>query len=165
MASGDKTIATESFWQEFRTATGVAADSYDVVSHDDNAETASELATLVVAGRKRATAGLLQQFGGEGEPLPVIGGYVVLIDGKRQPRAIWRTVELRLGALISVDDAFARDEGEGDGSRDDWLAAHRAVFGRYMARTGFALRDDAETVFERFEVVWPRIGKMGSASQ
>ena len=64
-------------------------------------------------------------------------------------------MELRLGPLASVDDAFAWDEGEGDGSREFWLTAHRAFFGRYAVEHGFELRDDAETVFERFEVVWP----------
>ena len=155
MAAGEKSLEVETFWRAFRTATGVRADRYDVVAFDDNAETASELADLVVAGRKRATAGLFRQFGGEGEPLPVIGGYVVLIDGERRPRAIWRTIELRLGPLASVDHAFARDEGEGDGSREFWLNAHRAFFRRYAAQMGFELQDDAETVFERFEVLWP----------
>jgi uncharacterized protein YhfF len=54
-----------------------------------------------------------------------------------------------------VDEAFAWDEGEGDRTRRSWLRFHRAFFGRYAARNGFELQDDAETVFERFEVVWP----------
>jgi uncharacterized protein YhfF len=155
MAAHAKTEAVERFWQAFRTATGAAESQYDVVSFDDNPETATELAELVVCGRKRATAGLLRQFGAAGEPLPVIGGYVVLVDGHGQSRAVWRTMELRLGPLVSVDDAFAWDEGEGDRTRASWLAAHRAFFGRYADRSGFDLHDDIETVFERFEVVWP----------
>ena len=51
--------------------------------------------------------------------------------------------------------SFAWDEGEGDRTRASWLAAHRAIFGRYADRSGFNLHDDTETVFERFEVVWP----------
>jgi uncharacterized protein YhfF len=57
--------------------------------------------------------------------------------------------------LISVDERFAWDEGEGDRTRDWWLAAHRRYFGRQAARVGFDLQDDVATVFERFEVVWP----------
>lgn len=155
MAAGTKSEATEQFWDAFRTATGAHAERYDIVSFDDTPETANELAELVLSGRKRATAGLLRQFGPDGEPLPVIGGYVVLVDGSERPCAIWRTVELRLGPLLSVTDAFAWYEGEGDRSRESWLASHRAFFGRYAARNGFALLDGEETVFERFEVVWP----------
>jgi uncharacterized protein YhfF len=157
MATGQRTEAVERFWQAFREAAGAAEDQvgYDVVSFDDSPETATELAGLVVGGRKRATAGLLRQFGADGEPLPVIGGYVVLVDGDGRPRAVWRTKELRLGPLVSVDDAFAWDEGEGDRTRASWLDAHRAFFGRLAERGGFALHDGIETVFERFEVVWP----------
>ena len=69
MAAGEKTEAVERFWQAFRTAAGTR-DGYDVVSFDDSPETATELAELVVDGRKRATAALLRQFSPEGEPLP-----------------------------------------------------------------------------------------------
>ena len=82
---------------------------------------------LELCGQKRARAALLRQFGAEGEPLPVIGGHVVLVDGDGYPGAIWRTKELRLGPLVSVDDAFAWDEGEGDRTRA-WLDEHRAFF-------------------------------------
>jgi uncharacterized protein YhfF len=155
MAAAEKTEAVERFWQAFRTATGASASRYDVVSFADSPDVATALAELVVEGRKRATAGLLRQFGGDGEPLPVIGGYVVLVDGQGRPRAVWRTMELRLGALVSVDEAFAWDEGEDDRTRASWLALHRAFFGRYAERCGFELHDEAETIFERFEVVWP----------
>lgn len=158
MAAQARTEAVERFWQAFRTATGMSGDTFDVVSLGDDPETATELAELVIVGKKRATAGLLRQFGTDGEPLPIIGGYVVLVDGLGQPRAIWRTTELRLGPLISVDEAFARDEGEGDGSRTSWLASHRAFFGRYAARVGYELHDGVDTVFERFELVWPPAG-------
>jgi uncharacterized protein YhfF len=157
VATSGKSAAVNAFWLAFRESilTLAGQSVYDVVSFADNPETATDLAELVVVGRKRATAGLLRQFGPEGEPLPVIGGFVVLVDGRAQPRAIWRTRELRLGPLTSVDDAFAWDEGEGDRSRGYWLAEHRAFFGRLAERGGFDLHDEIETVFERFTVVWP----------
>jgi uncharacterized protein YhfF len=57
--------------------------------------------------------------------------------------------------LIEVDAAFAWDEGEGDRTLTDWLAAHRRFFKRQAAREGFEFHDGLETVFERFRVVWP----------
>lgn len=158
MAASGKTAATDAFWLVFRATMPAlpGASGYDVVSFGDSPETATELAELVVLGQKRATAGLLRQFGPGGEPLPVIGGFVVLVDGRAQPRAIWRTTELRLGPLVSVDEAFAWDEGEGDRGRASWLKVHRAFFARVAERGGFDFHDDIETVFERFGVVWPR---------
>jgi uncharacterized protein YhfF len=116
---------------------------------------ADELADLVVRGPKRATAGLLRDFAVGGEPLPRVGGHVVVVDGKGMPRCIWRTTEVTIKPLIAVDDAFAWDEGEGDRTRDDWLDGHRRFFARQAAREGFEFHDRIETVFERFTVVWP----------
>ena len=70
-------------------------------------------------------------------------------------RAIWRTTEVRIGPLNSVDERFAWDEGEGERTRDWWLSAHRRFFGRRAAAEDFQMHDEIETMFERFEVVWP----------
>ena len=72
-----------------------------------------------------------------------------------RPRAIWRTTEIRTGPLNSVDERFAWDEGEGQRTREWWLSAHRRFFGQRAAAQGFAMHDEIETVFERFEIVWP----------
>jgi uncharacterized protein YhfF len=156
MAGRERSPRIERFWNEYREAGGLDHDRYDVVAFGDGAEMASELAALVFAGVKRATAGLVRQFGPDGEPPPVAGGYVVLVDGADEPRAIWRTTEIRIGPLHSVDEQFAREEGEGDRTRDWWLEAHRRFFRRRAAAEGFLMHDAIETVFERFEVVWPR---------
>ena len=83
------------------------------------------------------------------------GPTVSLLDGEGQPRFIWRTTEIKIKPLSEVDEAFAWDEGEGDRTRDWWVAAHRRYFARQAAREGFELDDEILTVFERFEVVWP----------
>jgi uncharacterized protein YhfF len=155
MAGGMRSNLTDEFWRCYRDAAGLHHNDYDVVAFGDGRDMATELAELTIAGIKRATAGLVRQFGPGGEPPPVLGGYVVLLDGADWPRAIWRTTELRTGPLNSVDERFAWDEGEGDRTRDWWLAAHVRFFTRWAAAQGFQMHDEIETVFERFEVVWP----------
>ncbi|MEM8914769.1 MAG: ASCH domain-containing protein [Pseudomonadota bacterium] len=150
-----KTDRTDAFWRDFGHAHHVDAD-YDVVVFGNSPAMATELADLVVAGPKRATAGLVRDFEQGAEPLPVVGGYVVLVDGQGSPRAVWQTTEVRIGALSSVDEAFAWDEGEGDRTRNDWLRLHRAYFEAQAKEEGFDFDDSIETVFERFKVVWPR---------
>jgi uncharacterized protein YhfF len=155
MAGGTRSVLTDEFWRGYREAAGLRHDAYDVVAFGDGAGMATELAELTVAGTKRATAGLVRQFGPGGEPPPVVGGYVVLLDGDDRPRAIWRTTEVRTGPLNSVDERFAWDEGEGERTREWWLSAHRRFFERRAVAQGFAMHDEIETMFERFEVVWP----------
>ena len=155
VAAGMRSALTSEFWRTYREAAGLHHDDYDVVTFGADAEMATELAELVVAGIKRATAGLVRQFGPDGEPPPVVGGYVVLLDGADRPRAVWRTIEVRIGPLNSVNERFAWDEGEGERTRDWWLSAHRRFFGRRAAAQGFRMHDQIETIFERFEIVWP----------
>jgi uncharacterized protein YhfF len=150
-----RTAATDAFWNEFIAHSGRLAESHVVVAFGDSPAMATELADLVVAGTKRATASLLRDYDAGGEALPRVGDFVLVVDGEEKPRCIWRTTRVDIKPLIAVDDAFAWEEGEGDRSREGWLEGHRGYFRRQAAREGFAMHDAIETVFERFEVVWP----------
>ncbi len=120
----------------------------------DTPQGADKLAGLVVHGPKRATASLACGYS-DAEPIPVVGGRWIVVDGAGRPAALIRTTDVRVGPLSSVSEQFAWDEGEGDRSRDWWLRAHHEVFAREAAGGGFEFHPDIETVFERFEVLWP----------
>ncbi|WP_394538196.1 ASCH domain-containing protein [Lysobacter enzymogenes] len=148
----DKTAATDACWRDYLERAGVAADDYAVCSFGDNPRDAAELAALVLAGTKRATASLARDYPPDGLPRP--GDYVVVVDGDGRPCCIWRTHEIRIGPMHTVDAAFAWDEGEGDRSREDWLHGHRKYFQAQARREGFAFDDGIALVFERFRIVW-----------
>ena len=152
-----KTNETDSFFRAFKADAKIDAERYDVVAFGDSARMADELLELVLIGIKRATASLARDYSPDTEPLPAVGDYVVLVDGRNKPRCVWRTTDIEVKPMIAVDDQFAIDEGEGDGTRDDWLAGHRAYFQRQADRDGFEFHDEIETVFERFTIVWPRL--------
>jgi uncharacterized protein YhfF len=150
-----KTPLTDAMWAAYRGATGLQHDDYAVVAFGNGTGFETKLAELVLVGRKRATASLLRGFALDGEEPPVLGGHVVTVDREGNPRCIWRTTELRVGRLDSVDDAFAWDEGEGERTREWWLDAHRRLYAARAARDHFEFHDGMQTVFERFTVVWP----------
>jgi uncharacterized protein YhfF len=150
-----KSETTDSYWRDFVTATGTTAADYAVVAFGDTAAMADALVALVRSGRQRATASLLRDYETGGAALPRAGDFVVVVDGGGRPRCIWRTTEVTVKPLIDVDEAFARDEGEGDRTREGWLADHRAYFAAQAGREAFRMHDAIETVFERFEIVWP----------
>jgi uncharacterized protein YhfF len=58
-----RSAETDAFWQEFRRHTGLDHDNYVVGSFGDSPEMATELADLVIAATKRATASLARVFG------------------------------------------------------------------------------------------------------
>ena len=148
-----------SLWHDYVAAHPEHADERPPVdTFGDSPAMADELLGLVMTGPKRATAGLAAAYQAEGESLPTEGSHWVVTDGSGAERVVLRTVHVRLGAVDSVDDAFAYDEGEGDRSRDYWLDVHRRFFRWQVEQHGIPAPDgiDALTcVFERFVIVWP----------
>jgi len=150
-----KTKQTEEFFQAFAKYSGNARASYVVAAFGDNPDLIAELTALVLSGVKRATASLVRDYSSPDNPLPKVGDFVLIVDGAGNPQCIFRTTEVEIKPLVAVDERFAWDEGEGDRTRDSWLAGHRRYFERQAAKDGFKMHDEIETVFERFEVVWP----------
>lgn len=143
------------FWETFRRARDIAAQDYDVCRMGDSAAMADELLELILVGPKRATAYLLRDVEIGGEVMSRVGGHVVVLDGHERSRAIWRTRTVEVKPLDQVDAAFAWDEGEGDRTREDWLAMHTRYLTRRSKAEGFAFDRSMPTVFERFTLVWP----------
>lgn len=130
-----------------------------VEAFGDSPTMADGLLDLVIHGPKRATAGLVADYALDNEPLPRVGQHRVVTDGAGTESVVVRYLDVRVGRLDSVDEQFAWDEGEGDRTRDSWLADHRAFAGRRCAAQGIAIPaegvDALDTVFQRFAVVWP----------
>jgi uncharacterized protein YhfF len=156
--SGVDTAAAKLFWSEYAAACPGAVSlcpDYTVECFGDSAALADELLRAVTEGPKRATSELADEFLAAGDSLPRIGSHWIACDGAGVPRVVLRTVELRLGPFTSADEAFARDEGEYDGSLTGWQAEHRKYWTRTRARRGLEWTESDEIVFERFRVVWP----------
>jgi uncharacterized protein YhfF len=147
--------ALRAYRAEVRAALGLAADTrLEAFGFGDTLELKDELAGLVVDGPKRATVGWIAEAEVLGETLPQVGDYWIVLDGAGRPRCTIRTRETFVAPLLAVDAQFAWDEGEGDRTRDWWLAAHLRYFQRRAAEIGLAFDAAASPLlYERFEVV------------
>jgi len=90
---------TDAFWQAFRRYAEVDHDNYIVASFGDSPDMATELADLVIAGIKRATASLARDYDEGREPTPTPGDFVMMLDGEGRPRFIWSTTEVMIKPL------------------------------------------------------------------
>ena len=126
------------FWRTFTSTIGhdPSGRFYEAFHFDDNAPSADELAALVLAGTKRATAGLVWAFESERKPIPKPGdlSVVTLFSGK--PVCFIETQSIQVVPFSEVAEDFAATEGEGDGSLAYWQRAHKAFFGRECQRLG-----------------------------
>lgn len=151
--------AARAIWDAYAAAHPNAlatSNTFAVDRFGDSLELSNELLDVVITGPKRATATLAAEFQAAGEPLPEIGSHWVACDGHGVPRAILRTVELRIATINTVDAQFAYDEGEDDRTLESWRREHRQYFERTCAARGTTYSDDDEIVLERFAVVWPQ---------
>jgi uncharacterized protein YhfF len=104
-------------------------------------ELRQRLVDAVLAGEKTATAGLHGE-----EPAPAVGDRFVVEDAQALPKAVVEVTEIRVLPAGEIDLQFARDEGEGFESVEEWREAHERFFERTL---------HAETLIEavRFRVV------------
>jgi uncharacterized protein YhfF len=87
-----------------------------------------QLVAAVLAGEKTATAGLWSEYEAEGEAIGEPGDRFALLGYDDEPIAVIEVTEAKLVPAGEIDIAFARDEGEGFESVDDWRVAHEDFF-------------------------------------
>ena len=121
---------------------------------DDNEPSANELARLVLAGTKRATASLVWSYEKAPVPLPKAGDLSVVTDWAKTPLCVIQTQRVDIVPYDDVPEEFAATEGEGDGSLTYWRRAHWAYFGRECQRIGRIPEPGMPVVCERFEVIF-----------
>jgi len=97
------------------------------------------LVGAIVDGTKTATAALLRDFEGEGEPLPRVGDRERVRDSEGQVAAVVEVTGVAVVPLGEVPDWHAVAEGEGDEDVRAWRASHEEFWGG-------ALPDDTEVV-------------------
>ncbi|MEW2589192.1 ASCH domain-containing protein [Micromonospora aurantiaca] len=112
-------------------------------------ELRTRLNTLVLSGVKTATAGLVQEYDEEGEELEYVGERLVLVDDNNALVGVVEVTGVEVVRFADVPWDFARAEGEGDRSIEEWREGH----GAYWARQGTPVTDDTRIVCLRFRLV------------
>jgi uncharacterized protein YhfF len=150
--------SVENYWQEFlEAAPDVAPDTaYQVWYFGNTHEQARGLAELVLAGKKTATASLLETNKRQPEKAPMDDGYSVVTDFEGKPMCVVQTTEIRHLPFGEVDAEFAHDEGEDDRTLESWRRGHREYFTREAAELGFAFDEDSIVCCERFRLLFPK---------
>ena len=153
-----KSEAVENFWKEFVSQTSDINPEtpYQVWYFGNTPEMARELAELVIAGKKRATASLVEFNEKHLELAPAADGYNVVTDFEGAPLCVIQTTEIRHIPFMEVDAQFAFDEGEGDQSLEYWRGVHWAYFTKEAKDFGLEFNERSLVCCERFKLLFPR---------
>ncbi len=112
-------------------------------------EQRQRLIDFVVNGNKRATAGLVNEYELESEPIEHVGERLGIINTDGSLAAVVEIIRVEVVRFSEVPDDFALAEAEGDLSGDDFRASHLA----YWTSCGESVTSDTEIVTTYFELV------------
>jgi uncharacterized protein YhfF len=128
---------------------------FEAFSFGDTVESADRLAKLVLEGEKTATSELLWSRQAAGKTLWNEGDESVVLNGVGEPVCVIRTTQLRVLPFSEVDEAFARDYGEGDRTLSGWRRDAWEYYEGECRSLGKIPSKDMSLICERFEVVYP----------
>ena len=146
-------MTARELWTEFSEKTGITAD-YDEWAFCGGGEAGDELARLVLAGKKTATASAYIAYQTENEPLPQLGEYSVVLFDSGEAACIIQNMGVSLVPFSEVSAEHAYREGEGDRSLEYWKRVHREAFEPDYAAAGLPFEEDGLCVLEEFELVY-----------
>ena len=122
-------------------------------------ESRAQLIDFIVNGNKRATAGLLDDYAKESEPVENVGECLVMLDNSDQHVATLRVTQVEVSRFIDVPDEFALAEAEGDLNAVDFRASHND----FWSRIGEAITDETQIVQVYFELLTHRLRPLQSS--
>lgn len=117
-----------------------------------------KLARLVVSGIKTATCSSLELMRYEGEPMPKIGDYSVILNSRGDAVCIIMTTRVYVETFERVTEEHAFKEGEGDRSLDYWRRIHKEFFTEELDVLGLPFDEGSELVYEEFQVAYVPAG-------
>ncbi|WP_161979215.1 ASCH domain-containing protein [Streptococcus sp. S784/96/1] len=114
-----------------------------------------ELAQLVLAGTKTATASAYDLYQLENEPLPKVGTYDVVLDSQDEAVCIIEITKVSVVPFNEVSSDHAFKEGEGDKSLAYWRQVHQDLFTQWLGECDLTFTENSKIVLEEFRVVYP----------
>lgn len=131
-------------------------DAPNVIHFCDNETDANKCAELVKKGTKRATSDSLLGLQYRKETLPKIGDFIVVTDWEGKAQCIVRLTKVSFKPYFSINQEYAKLEGEGDKSLEYWKRVHWDYYTRELEPFGRVPRDSMIIVCQEFEKVFER---------
>lgn len=120
----------------------------------DNEKDANECVKLVKNGIKKAISHSLIGIQCRNERLPKIGDFTVITDWNGKAQCIVRTTKVQLKPFFSIDEEYAKIEGEGDKSLNHWKYFYWYYYTRELEALNRVPSKSMIVVCQEFEKVF-----------
>lgn len=142
----------EAYWQAFCESEGLEGIRYTEAFQFG--EKPDWLASLVLEGKKKATCSSFPLYALDGDTLPQVGDYQIVLNSQDEPVAIIQSVEINIIPFNEVSVEFALAEGEG--TYEEWKEAHVNFFCGLLSQYKLTFTEDMLTVCDLFKKVYPK---------
>lgn len=143
-------------WEKFKHQQGITHDDYEAWAFGNSSKMADELLAYVLDGEKTGTSSLHILYDLEGEKLPEVGDYSVLLDGNNQAQAIICTKVVDILPYSQISEVHGYLEGEGDRTVNYWRSVHQPFFEQALEKHALTFSEDMLIVYELFELVFQK---------
>lgn len=154
-AESKLTSDARSFWAAYVTEQVARGEPsprlYDTMVIGGDAASTDAGAGLILSGKKTATSALPSDFEGPNQRPPRPGDLSLVLDGSGNPVCIVQTKWVLRQQVGDVDEAFARDYGEWDGTLATWRERILAYYADQLLSDPLA----TPLLCERFLRIWP----------
>ncbi len=120
----------------------------------DTEETANQGVNLVLKGIKKAISHSLLGLQYRKERLPKIGDFMVITNWEGKAQCIVKTTKVTLKPFFSIDEEYAKTEGEGNRSLASWKQRQWEYYTRELEPFGRLPRESMIIVCQEFEKVF-----------
>ena len=145
----------EMMWEAYCRTTNTNCNiRHDIWKFCGGGAAADELANLVLAGIKTATASTKLAYELDGENLPEVGTYSVILFDNEEAACIIRDTKVSVVPFNQVSADHAFKEGEDNRSLKKWREVHRRAFTPDYKAVGLDFDEKGDCVLEEFEVVY-----------
>lgn len=149
-------VSARNMWGDYLDAhlEDAFAEAPKVIHFCENEKDANAFAKLVSKGKKKAISPSLLGLQYRKEPLPKLGDFMVITDWAGKAKCIVRTTAVSLKPFFSINEDYARLEGEGDQSLDYWKKVHWDYYTRELEPFNRVPRESMIVVCQTFEKVF-----------
>jgi uncharacterized protein YhfF len=146
-------LTPEQFWQ-LHAPPAAKAEKYTAWAFGHTPETADQLLACVISGKKRGTSSYHRLYELEQEPLPEVGEYSVLLDGRNEPRALIQTIHVEVLPYNRITELHGFLEGEGDQTLAYWRSVHFPYFQAGAKAAQLTFTETDLVVYEYFKLIY-----------
>jgi len=146
-------MTDEQLWKEFCIENNIDEDTeYDAWAFCGGGPFADSLGVLVLEGKKFGTASIYAEYLEEGEELPKVGNYSVLLDQFDNAYAVVKETDVSVQPFGRVSDYHGYSEGEGERDLASWRSIHEEYWKPDFERMEIPFSYETLAVIEKFTV-------------